>query len=205
MDIREGRTVAPDTYRQQLDGFLERHAASRAVPAIFHAVRNLAYASDGSRSPEAAMRTGKGACTAKHILLRDLLRHVGEEADIELVEGDFAAALPLHGSMSDDLKRWIRSGGITDFHCYVVWHHDGGDVTLDATWPDALIPFGFAVNRNWDGASDTRIALEPIAVRSRTDDVIAQKEMLLATLMVQQRKDRRSFLELLTAWMPGMT
>jgi hypothetical protein len=202
MDVREGRSGANAAYGYELEAFLESHAGGRTVPEIFDAVRNLAYASDGGRNPEALMRTGKGACTAKHLLLRDLLRHVGETADVELVEGDFAAGLPAHASMSGDLKRWIASGGITDFHCYVVWRKNGRDVTLDATWPDTLIPFGFAVNGDWDGASDTKVALKPVAVRARPEEVAAKKEELLATLTEKQRKDRRAFLEILTDWMP---
>lgn len=197
---------ASASYRQQLDAFLARHAGGAvrpSVPAIYHAVRNLAYASDGNRNPEIVMKTKRGACTGKHILLRDLLRHAGERADVEFAEGDFAAGMPVAASMPEELSRWIRSGGIRDFHCYVVWYDGEREVKLDATWPDGLATLGFPVNAGWDGAGDTRIALNPDGLKARAENVIEHKARLVATLSQEQKEDRRSFLELLTKWMPG--
>ena len=57
------------TYDLALDAFLASHGA-QDVPGIYHAVRKLGYFSSEDRSPDAVMRTGRGACTAKHILLR---------------------------------------------------------------------------------------------------------------------------------------
>lgn len=193
------------SYPGDLDAFLARHAGGAAppsVPAIYHAVRNLSYASDGNRDPAIVLKTGRGACTGKHILLRDLLRRVGCGAEVEFAAGDFAAGMPVVASMPPALADWVRSGGIRDFHCYVVWDDGGREVTLDATWPDSLAPLGFPVNAGWDGAGDTRIALTPDGHKSRAEDVIEHKARLVATLSEQQRKDRRSFLELLTKWMP---
>jgi hypothetical protein len=173
-----------------------------SVPSVYHAVRNLAYASDGNRDPARVIDTKRGACTGKHLLLRDLLRHIGEKADVELVAGDFAAGMPQVASMPEALRAWISTGGIRDFHCYVVWTDAGREVKLDATWPDMMEPFGYAVNSGWDGKGDTRIALNPDGIKVRDEDVIARKEALLATLSDQQRRDRREFLDLLTGWMP---
>ena len=172
------------------------------VPAIFHAVRNLTYASDGNRRPEMVLATGKGACTGKHVLLRDLLRHAGESADVEFIEGDFAASMPVVPTMSDELKRWVSSGGINDFHCYVVWQGGEREVKLDATWPDRMAPLGYQVNAKWDGIGDTRVAIPSGVVRGRAEDVLERKAALLATLSEKQIKDRLSFLKLLTEWMP---
>ncbi|WP_119390028.1 transglutaminase domain-containing protein [Taklimakanibacter lacteus] len=196
---------AEASYPQQLDAFLARHAGGLSlpsVPAIYHAVRNLIYASDGNRDPAIVLKTGRGACTGKHILLRDLLRRVGWHADVEFAAGDFARGMPAVASMPEALARWVRAGGIRDFHCYVVWHDGMREKKLDATWPDALAPLGFPVNAAWDGSGDTLIALTPDGHISRAEDVIEHKAKLVATLSEQQRKDRRSFLELLTKWMP---
>ena len=76
-------------YELALDAVIASHGAGD-VPGIYHAVRKLGYFSSGERSAEAVMLTGRGACTAKHILLRDLLRRHGEVAEVELAEGDFA-------------------------------------------------------------------------------------------------------------------
>ena len=196
--------LASCLYSRQLDEFLDPHIGTGrpTVPAIYDAVRNLTYASDGNRTPETVLATGKGSCTGKHLLLRDLLRHVGETADVEFIEGDFAASMPVVPSMSDDLKRWVSAGGISDFHCYVVWQGGERELKLDATWPDTLAPLGFAVNRHWDGNSDTRVAIKSGTIRGRAEDVLERKAALLATLTEKQIKDRLNFLRLLTEWMP---
>jgi hypothetical protein len=196
--------LAASPYGRQLDEFLDAHVrrGHPTVPAIFHAVRNLTYASDGNRRPEMVIATGKGSCTGKHVLLRDLLRHVGEEADVEFIEGDFAASMPVVSSMSDELKKWVTSGGINDFHCYVVWKDGEDERKLDATWPDKMASFGYQVNAEWDGSGDTRVAIATGTVRGRAEDVLERKAALLATLDEKQINDRLRFLKLLTEWMP---
>lgn len=196
--------LASPSYSRQLEDFLDAKVRSgrATVPAIFHAVRNLTYASDGNRAPEMVIATGKGSCTGKHLLLRDLLRHVGEQADVEFIEGDFAASMPVVSSMSDELKKWVSSGGIDDFHCYVVWKDGDREKKLDATWPDKMASYGYHVNAKWDGSGDTRVAIATGTVRGRAEDVLERKAALLATLTEKQINDRLRFLKLLTEWMP---
>lgn len=196
--------LALSPYSRQLEDFLDAKARTgrATVPAIFHAVRNLTYASDGNRAPDMVIATGKGSCTGKHLLLRDLLRHVGEAADVEFIEGDFAASMPVVPSMPEELKGWVSAGGIADFHCYVVWQGGEREVKLDATWPDRMAPLGYQVNADWDGSGDTRVAIASGVIRGRAEDVLARKAALLATLTEKQINDRLRFLKLLTEWMP---
>lgn len=186
-------------YELALDAFIGSRGV-RDVPGIFHAVRKLAYFSSGERSAEAVMRTGRGACTAKHILLRDLLRRHGEMAEVELVAGDFAAGMPQAASMPLPLRDMIRTAGVPDFHCYVVWQGPEGEVRLDATWPDALAVHGFSVNAGWTGSGDTRLAINPTGIPQRAEDVIAAKAGLMAGLTADQAGKRRLFLTLLSDW-----
>lgn len=194
---------ANSSYPAKLDAFLGRigrNGRKADVPAIFHAVRNIPYASRGNRTPEAVLDVGEGSCSGKHILLRDLLRRVGEIADVEIVEGDFAAAIPEVDSMPDELRRRVRCGGVRDYHNYVVWRGPARELKLDATWPDRMALHGFPVNSDWRGEGDTRLALEPSGVKARVEDVISQKGRLLASLSEDEAADRRDFLELLTNW-----
>ncbi len=186
-------------YDQALDAFIASHGIGD-VPGIYHAVRKLAYFSSGERSSEAVMRSGRGACTAKHILLRDLLRRHGENAEVELVAGDFAAGLPLAPTMPLPLCEMIRAAGVPDFHCYVVWQGPDHEVRLDATWPDALAHHGFPVNAGWAGRGDTRLAISPDGAPLRAEDVITAKARLLAGLTADQAAKRRLFLQLLSDW-----
>lgn len=194
-------------YTTALDHFIERHvdlAKESAVISLFHAVRNIPYFSSGERSPEAVLRDNRGACTAKHLLLRDLLRRCGELADVELIEGDFAASMPVVNSMPDELKMWIRSGGIKDYHCYVVWRGPEREQILDATWPDALARYGFTVNCDWVGEGDTALAIVPTFIKSRVEDVIRRKEKLLLSLTREETHHRKLFLSLLSTWLASL-
>lgn len=194
-------------YTTALDHFIERHvdlAKEFAVISLFHAVRNIPYFSTGERSPEAVLRDNRGACTAKHLLLRDLLRRCGELADVELIEGDFAASMPVVHSMPDELKMWIRSGGIKDYHCYVVWRGPEREQILDATWPDALARHGFTVNSDWAGEGDTALAIVPTFIKSRVEDVIPRKEKLLLSLTREETHHRKLFLSLLSTWLASL-
>lgn len=194
-------------YQAALEAFLAKHCLRDGRPdivATFHAVRNLPYFSSGDRTPEAVLRDRRGACTAKHLLLRDLLRRQGETADVEIVEGDFARGVPEHPTMSDALRQIVRSGGIADFHCYVVWRGPEREVLLDATWPDRLADYGFDVNSDWVGIGDTRLAIAPAFVKARVEDVIERKERLLAALPEATAADRKLFLRLLSEWLAGL-
>ena len=186
-------------YDQALDAFAASNGA-RDVPGLYHAVRKLGYFSSGDRSAAAVMRTGRGACTAKHILLRDLLRRHGERAEVELVAGDFAAGIPDADSMPGSLRSMIRAAGVVDFHCYVVWQGLGREIRLDATWPDALAAHGFAMNADWAGTGHTRLAITPVETPLRTEDVIAAKARLLADLTAHDAEKRLKFLKLLSDW-----
>ena len=157
-----------------------------------------------SRAPEAVLRDNRGACTAKHLLLRDLLRRVGQAADVELIEGDFAASMPIAPSMPDDLKFWIKSGGIKDFHCYVVWRGPEREQILDATWPDSLRHYGFTVNSDWTGEGDTELAIVPTFIKSRVEDVVSRKEKLLLSLTREEAHHRKLFLSLLSTWLAAL-
>jgi hypothetical protein len=92
----------PQAYQAERAAFKARHVSDPGIAGAvqaFHAVRNLPYFSGPDRTPLAALRNGRGACTAKHMLLRDLLRDLGYRADVELVDCDFAAAVPLVPAM----------------------------------------------------------------------------------------------------------
>lgn len=196
-----------DEYARALLAFIDRQGKFGNKPTVvdlFHAVRNIPYYSSGERSPEAVLRDNRGACTAKHILLRDALRHIGETADVELIEGDFAISMPIVRSMPADMQAWIRSGGIRDFHCYVVWRGPEREQILDATWPDSLKAYGFPVNANWTGEGNTALAIKPTFVKVRVEDVIARKERLIQTLSREDTHNRRLFLSMLSVWLSGL-
>ena len=197
------RMAAEAEYPAELDRFFAENVPARGKAGVlqaYAAVRQLFYFSGPDRTPLAALRSGSGACTAKHIILRDLLRRVGMRAVVEIVEGDFAAGIPLHSSQPSDLQEMIRQRGVTDFHCRVRLMRPEGDLRLDATWPDYLAAYGFVVNRTWTGEGDTLQAIPDVIVRSSDEDVLGAKAMLLADLGDATKRKRLEFLRLLSGW-----
>ena len=168
--------------------------------AAFHAVRRLTYASTGSRDPRDLVREGRGACTAKHLLLAQLLDSLGVPCRVRCVAGDFGRGLPEAADMPVELRTMIRDGGVPDVHNIVVADLDGRPVKLDATWHDAMIPVGFPVNDGWDGSGDTVLAVEGELLDHGETDVLAFKADRIAALSTADQARRRRFLELITQY-----
>jgi len=196
------------TYAAALDGFVAAYVPARGMGGLlqsYAAVRQMPYFSGPDRTPLAALRSGRGACTAKHIILRDVLRKIGARAEVEIVEGDFASGIPLHATQSPALQAMIHQGGVTDFHCRVRLLQLEGDVLLDATWPTELADHGFTVNRQWAGKGDTVQAISLVTVRSREEDVLGTKARLLAGLSAEMTARRQEFLRLLSGWLAELS
>ena len=197
--------ITDDTaYQAGLVHFVAANIPARGKGGIlqsYAAVRQMRYFSGPDRTPLAALRSGQGACTAKHIILRDVLRRLGERAEVEIVEGDFSTGIPLHPTQPADLQEMIRQGDVTDFHCRVRLITGAGELRLDATWPDELAPYGFATNRTWTGTGDTVQAIPKVVLRSRDEDVLGAKARLVASLGDATLQRRQIFLRLLSGWL----
>ena len=176
-------------------------AGSTNVADIYHAVRKIPYGSTGERDPEKVIANNLGSCSGKHILLRDLLREVDWEAEIITMFTHFNRGVPSHPAMPADLRAMIEGEDVCDFHHYVRVRIREGWHKLDATWHDALISYGFPVNRDWEGHSDTVLAATPIREYPAVEDLVAWKEQLLTRLTPEQREFRAKFFTRLTEWM----
>lgn len=205
MPVSETTNPLPQiaAYVDALEAFRKSNDIAVAdVVRTYHAVRAMPYGSGPDRTPLTALRSGRGACTAKHLILRDLLRSVGITAVIELVDGDFASGLVAAAdAMPRDLAAMVRKGGVRDIHCRVRIGTGAGVQLLDATWPDGLGTVGVTVNDGWDGIGDTIGAIPHVRVRSEAEDVLAEKARLLAELSLEETERRRRFLRLLSDWL----
>lgn len=194
--------VIENGYAEALAAFRVRHGLGQGdVVRTYHAVRDLPYRSGADRTPETALLNRQGACTAKHLILRDLLREQGVEAVVELVEGDFTAGLSPTQDMPPALAKMVSEGGVRDMHCRVRIGSDSEALRLDATWPDAMATHGVIVNSGWDGTGDTIGAIPNVVVRSDAEDVLTEKARLLDDLTPEQTDRRRRFLSLLSGWL----
>lgn len=169
------------------------------VVEAFHAVRRMTYASTGSRDPADLVRERHGACTAKHLLLAQLLDSLGVPVRVRCLAGAFGLGLPEAPDMPDELKAMIREGGVPDVHNVVVAEIDGRETLLDATWHDEMIAVGFPVNDRWNGVGDTKPALQGTFLE-HDGDLVAFKASQLSSLPSSEQQRRLRFLELITQY-----
>jgi hypothetical protein len=182
--------------------FLKRHVqegSTTALSDIYHAVRNIPYGSTGERDPVKIIANNLGSCSGKHI--RDLLRETGREAAVITMFTHFNRGIPSHPAMPRDLRAMVEGEDVCDFHHYVRVRTGRRWTKLDATWHDALIPYGFAVNRDWRGHGHTMLAATPIREYPPVEDLAAWKVQLLTELSPEQRELRARFFRRLTEWM----
>lgn len=171
------------------------------LPAIYHAVRTIPYGSVGERDPVKIIANNFGSCSGKHVLLRDLLRETGREAQVITMFTYFNRRVPSHPSMPESLRALIEGADVCDFHHYVRARGEHGWVKLDATWHDALIAYGFPVNHRWTGEGDTILAADPIREYDAVENLAARKTELIQQLTAEQRELRTRFFGQLADWM----
>lgn len=186
--------------------FLE-HVASQTggsgdeIARIYHQVRRIPYGAAGQRDPRGVYERNVGSCSGKHILLRDLLRRAGHEAEIVTMFTHFNKGVPDHPALPEEVRRLAREDEIPDFHHYVrVRDRQGQWLKLDATWHDALIAYGFPVNQNWRGNGDTVLAAEPLHEYPAAEDLAVFKKQLVDQLPEEDAAKRRHFFKLLGDW-----
>lgn len=170
------------------------------LPMIYHQVRNIPYGSNGNRQPRVVYESNVGSCSGKHILLRDLLRQAGFEAEIITMFTYFNESTPVCDSFPKELKALGAGARIPDFHHYVRAKNQGRWVKLDATWHDKLKAFGFKVNNDWSGDGDTELASVPEREYANEEDIIPFKAHLVDSLPSDQREIRAKYFELVTKW-----
>ena len=141
-----------------------------------------------------------GSCSGKHILLRDLLREAGYEAEIITMLTYFNESTPICDSFSEDLKTLAGRMRIPDFHHYVRVKDQGRWLKLDATWHDEMAAFGFSVNNDWAGEGDTRLASVPEHEYPHEEDIITFKAQLVDSLPSDQREVRAKYFAMITDW-----
>ena len=173
--------------------------------SIYHAVRNIPYGATGERSPISVLENRRGSCSGKHVLLRDLLRAVGYEAEVITIHTHFNKAIPLLPSFPDDLSLMFREGNINDYHHFVRILIDGQWLNLDATWQDSLRDHGFPVNTDWNGIGHTTVAAATIEEFPAVENLAAFKQKLIAALPLDAREKREKFFDKLISWMEAAT
>ena len=192
-----------DEYSEFLNSVIRRitGASASGIVTIYHHVRQIPYGGVGQRDPQKVYEFNAGTCSGKHILLRDLLRSTGIEAEVVTAFTHFNKGVPAHYSMPEELKRIIIEEEVPDYHHFVRIHGaDGQPCDLDATWCDDLVVYGFPTNTNWCGPRSTQLAGAILEEFPICEDIISQKIELLAGLNTKKTETRTRFLTMLTDW-----
>ncbi len=168
--------------------------------SIFHHIRQIPYGGAGQRDPRMVYEGNLGTCSGKHILLRDLLRAADIKADVVTVLIHFNKGIPLHSSMSAELQSIIAEEEVPDYHHFVRAQVGEQWFDLDATWRDNFADYGFVTNSGWCGAGPTTLAGTILKTFPITEDIAAQKTLLLKGLSADETALRSRFLALLTDW-----
>ncbi len=130
---------------------------------VFEKVRNIPYGIyydqlNLTNGPSSMLRRGKGSCSPKHYLLGLIYERMGVKVrycTYPFRWSDMNVGYP--GTLKD-----LAAGMPVTYHLACSILVDGKWTLVDATWEPALKPAGFPVNEQWDGKSDTVLAVKPL-------------------------------------------
>lgn len=149
--------VIEDKFREWTEG---KNAVEARVN-IYERIRDIPYAAipeiaDSKRYVE-ILNLGKGSCTPKHLLLGDMYQRLGMQVLYVVypfrwdeVEIDYPP----------QLLRLARELPLSH-HLACKVDIDGELILVDATLDPALKRLGLPVNEEWDGISNTLLAINP--------------------------------------------
>lgn len=174
MDILEGTLI----------GWTKDLSPEESRVEVFNKIRNIPYFIDAEmisleKGPRKMLKCNGGSCTPKHYLLGMMYDRIGlqvryctysfwwrdQKVDYSEKVQDLADKLPLTYHLA----------------CEVLI--EGSWILVDATWDLPLGKVGFPVNEQWNGKSDTLLAVTPeekitcATLRERDEDFIGKMSL----------------------------
>lgn len=174
---------------------------------IFEKVRDIKFGHIGSRDPMEIYKAGKGTCSGKNFLARELYKAVGLETkdmiclqrwkDLSWFPDDEYGLV----DFPEELLKKLEEEEIVDFHNYVLVKIDGNWVQVDVTIDKDLQELGFRTEIDWDGKSDMPLCfVGSHKVWDCGDNGAEKKAELTAQLPSSIQNARSDFLSLITEW-----
>lgn len=151
--------VIGKTFREWTDGL----GVEEARISVFNNIRDIPYVivpqfRDPKVGTSGILELNKGSCQPKHFLLAVLFDKLN--IPIKYVSYPFRwVEQPM--KFPEDLKNLVN-GLPVSYHLACKAFINGKWVLIDATYDLALETAGFPVNKQWDGASDTKNAVTHI-------------------------------------------
>jgi hypothetical protein len=187
--------------KQIIEEWTDNLPRDQKIIRLFEKVRDIPYGDIGSRDAGDIFRQNKGTCSGKHELLKELYREIGVQVKDFLVLHRFRD-MPVN--YPTEIREILNRSDIPDPHNFIKIRAGGKWVIVEATWDKALKKLGFIVNENWDGKSDMKIAVAPGGKIPESTDSMSLKKELIGRLSDQAQKDRKLFLQKLTAWLDDL-
>lgn len=165
----------------------------------FRLVRDLPYRRTPALTPEAVVAAWCGTCTAKHVLLKQLLGEMGIPSRLimagHLFSRETAPFLP------PEVLAHVDGGPVPDVHTYLEVLDGRLPRPVDATWPLGLRAWGFPANPSWEGPMALAcVPLETGAVPEGCD-VSSFKEAWIVRWVGRERPRREALLQALRTWL----
>ena len=150
--------IVEDTFREWTEGL----SPERGLIKVFEAIRDIPYHIDVEhlsleKGPEGMLRDKRGSCSPKHYLMGIMCGKLGVPVKYCTYAFNWKDQ---DVDYPDDVRKLAEKLPLT-YHLACRARIDGKWVLLDATWDPTLAIAGFPVNIDWDGKSDTTLAVEP--------------------------------------------
>ncbi len=174
---------------------------------VFRLVRDMPYQRASDHRPETVLREWRGTCSGKHYLLARLFRELG--LDARVMAGVLRYRPDPKTTAPSLLALLEPAGGVfVDVHNWVEILLPEGPMTVDATWPISLKPYGFPVNEDFQLGVSQALAypIEKTYVVPDEGDPQAFKEALLKKHFTpEELAARDAFIQALSRMLAGGT
>jgi len=147
------------------------------------------------RDPDLLLEKNKGSCTEKHLFLGKEFKKLGVPVRYLLIKFDWNDLPIPKGIISQ------KEGSSVSWHSALKIKPKDKWIYVDATWDPKLAKAGFPVTKNWDGNSDTKLAVPPkkiIELRIKPPRTLTKCYFWISK---RERLDNRQFYEALNKWL----
>lgn len=121
---------------------------------LFEKVRDIPYHCDVTRNPQNLFKKNRGSCFEKNVYLGNRLEDIGY--DVKYMKAEFEwDKLPISDSTLSLLDDKDSE------HLFLEVKMEDRWISIDSTFDSELEKAGFRVETDWDGKSDTIIAVPP--------------------------------------------
>jgi len=122
---------------------------------LYNKIQRIPYYCLTERDPDLLIKKNKGSCSEKHLYLGKEFKKLGIPVRYLLIKFDWRN-LPIPKEIIS------KKDSPIGWHLALKIKPDKKWLLVDATWDSKLKKASFPVTKNWDGKSNTKLALKPI-------------------------------------------